>query len=206
MTIIIGICGQTAAGKTFARKHVAAGYDALPISMADALKRMLLELGLEHSDVYGSQEHRMKPNYLLCGKTSRHAMQTLGTEWGRKLIGNDVWVNATEASIATICAGEHAPDYIVIDDIRFPNEVAMIKRLGGVLWRVRREEVEAKRSALDVWLHRIGLHPFIHESEYHWRDFQPDVELRNNTQLADFDALLSLVMHNMEVSRVRKSA
>ncbi len=36
---------------------------------------------------------KAKPCSLLAGKTPRHAMQTLGTEWGRNCIGDGFWIN-----------------------------------------------------------------------------------------------------------------
>ena len=61
----------------------------------------------------------------------RALLQRLGSEVGRNLLGEDVWVDLTL---------KHAPDgsKIVVTDCRFPNEAAAIKRLGGQMWRVSR--------------------------------------------------------------------
>ncbi len=66
------------------------------------------------------------------GITPRHAMQTLGTEWGRKHMHKDFWVTMVENHIKTL-----GNDPIVITDLRFPNERDMINRLGGVAVRIR---------------------------------------------------------------------
>jgi len=59
-------------------------------------------------------------------------MQTIGTEWGRNMIHPDIWVRAWEQSLP-----EDAD--VVVDDVRFPNEVAAIRRLGGDVIRICRD-------------------------------------------------------------------
>ncbi len=57
-------------------------------------------------------------------------MQTLGTEWGRTL-APDLWVNAWCRSIVGL-------KRVVADDVRFDNEVAAVRALGGMVFEVRR--------------------------------------------------------------------
>lgn len=58
-------------------------------------------------------------------------MQTLGTEWGREKIHPDLWLRATERRVGRF-------DKVVISDIRFHNEVEMVHRLGGTVYRIDR--------------------------------------------------------------------
>lgn len=60
-------------------------------------------------------------------------MQTLGTEWGRECIAPDVWTRLTLAG-ASLREGRS----VVIDDVRFPNEVVAIRALGGIVVRIER--------------------------------------------------------------------
>ncbi|AZB50559.1 hypothetical protein [Synechococcus phage S-H1] len=69
------------------------------------------------------------------GVSARHMMQTLGTEWGRACIHPDFWVMIARAETQCIIANGGS---VVIDDVRFPNEAAMIHDLGGELWRIDR--------------------------------------------------------------------
>jgi len=64
----------------------------------------------------------------LMGATPRHAMQTLGTEWGRECIDTDIWTHlwATRARML-LDKGVN----IVVDDCRFENELALVKSMGG---------------------------------------------------------------------------
>ncbi len=53
-------------------------------------------------------------------------MQTLGTEWGRNLIGDNFWV---ELAMSKALSSQRA----VITDVRFPNEVEAVQNHGGVV-------------------------------------------------------------------------
>jgi hypothetical protein len=66
--------------------------------------------------------------------TLRYMLQTLGTKWGRDLIHADLWTKLAEQR------AKHAlKSYSVIfDDMRFPNEFAMLKRMGGKCIRIHR--------------------------------------------------------------------
>lgn len=183
---VIGICGPMGGGKSTVGKHLESlGYTRIP--MSTVLKDMLRALGLDELDLNGPPSHRQQPNSLLCGKSPRYAMQSLGTEWARDMIGGDLWVNAIQARIIahqTKCAtrrrksGEPCRG-VVIDDIRFPNEWAMMERLGGSLWRIRRPDVERKRTWWDRLMARFGFFPRVHESEFHWPDAPVDAEFWN---------------------------
>lgn len=77
-------------------------------------------------------ENKENPDFGICGKSPRYIMQTLGTEWGRELIGNTIWTDAMKASIF-----DHQGDAI-IDDLRFENEAMRLIELGAKVYRVER--------------------------------------------------------------------
>lgn len=138
--MIIGITGRKGSGKdTAAFVFEAAGYEKL--KFAGALKEMIAALleyqGVDEDLIFRMLEGDLKevPTHYLGGRTPRHAMQTLGTEWGRKLMHEDLWVDVTMNA-----ADGH--EGVVISDVRFPNEVAAIKDRGGVIYRVERPGVD----------------------------------------------------------------
>ena len=137
---LVGICGHKQHGKsTVAQAFAREGYERH--AFADPFKRMLVELGLTYDHVYGNQKDD-KPE-ILCGKTVRRAMETLGTEWGRNLIGEDIWINAWKTRVVPkILNGAK----IVVDDVRFPNEAAAIWGFGGKIIRVTRPELGVPRT------------------------------------------------------------
>jgi len=66
--------------------------------------------------------------------TMRYLMQTLGTEWGRECLGENIWVNVWKKSLDfNNCKG------IVADDVRFLNEANTIRENGGEVWCVVRD-------------------------------------------------------------------
>jgi len=75
--------------------------------------------------------------------TARHMLQTLGTEYGRNCIHPHIWTMCAESRIRQFL-GEGIP--VVVDDCRFPNEAALIRRLGGELWRIERPSTERGTS------------------------------------------------------------
>lgn len=65
--------------------------------------------------------------------TPRKALQYIGTELGRKLISPSLWVSGLEKYIT-----DNKLSNVVISDVRFPEEIEMIHRLGGILIEVVR--------------------------------------------------------------------
>lgn len=69
------------------------------------------------------------------GTTSRWIQQSLGTEWGRNLIRPDIWVQLTRLKAkALLDAGKS----VVIDDMRFVNELEMVQEEGWHPVRINR--------------------------------------------------------------------
>lgn len=64
----------------------------------------------------------------------RRLIQTMGTECGRGLLGQNVWVDATLKDYWASCQW-------IIPDVRFPNEVNAIEALGGTVIRVSKPGV-----------------------------------------------------------------
>jgi len=62
-------------------------------------------------------------------------MQRLGTEWGRDMIGGSLWVAAWQRRVKAVRTSR-----IVVDDCRFPNELAAAREMGFVPVRLYREE------------------------------------------------------------------
>jgi hypothetical protein len=182
LTNLIGIVGPLGAGKTSAAK-VLEQFGFRRFRMADTLKRMLLTAGLSYEQVDGGDKE--VPADFLCGKTPRWAMQSLGTEWARECIGPDFWVNCMHAEL--IRAWREDPKAkIVIDDIRFENEVDLVRSFSGGLWRIEgREPPEKKKSILQrvSSVFTKGTQP--HASEAAWKTFEVDYEINNTGSLSD---------------------
>lgn len=133
---LIGICGRKRAGKdTAASALVTKGYRL--VRFADPLKNMIRTLlgaaGIFCVEHFIEGDQKEIPLPALCGKSTRFAMQTLGTEWGRKTIGEDLWIQVALSRVAGLPAA-------VISDVRFPNEAAAIRNIGGTIIKIVRSE------------------------------------------------------------------
>lgn len=122
--IIIGFAGRAGAGKTTAAQHLVQHHGFERVRFAGPLKAMMRALGCTEEEVDGARKEM--PCDLLGGRTPRQAMQWLGTEWGREMIAPDLWTRAWEYAAA-------GKPRVVVDDVRFPNEVEAVRRLGGVV-------------------------------------------------------------------------
>jgi len=143
--LIIGISGLIGSGKSEVAKRLIACHGFERAKFATGLKLMLRTLlvyrGVSENEVERYIEGDLKelPTPFLNGRSPRHAMITLGTEWGREQIHPDLWV---DTEVEHISAGWHGSrrtnGRILFDDVRFPNELTAIRRLGGSFWRVER--------------------------------------------------------------------
>jgi hypothetical protein len=69
------------------------------------------------------------------GKSPRQLYQTLGTEWGRSMVYDRIWVMLGEERY-------HKSGFLIISDVRFPNEVEMVKKNGGIIVHVSNPTAE----------------------------------------------------------------
>jgi hypothetical protein len=168
---IIGISGYARAGKDEAAKALVEAHGFTRVAFADKLREVLLalnprvgvkvflretDLGAVRSDattvyledvikLYGWGGYK-ETEY---GPEVRRLLQRLGTEAGRQLLGDNVWVDAA-------LTGHPKDAKLVIPDVRFPNEAQAIKDAGGVVWRINRPgtkpaNAHVSETALDDW-------------------------------------------------------
>jgi dephospho-CoA kinase len=114
MKKIILISGCARAGKdTFADAFCAAvvfaGFTARKVSLAEPIKALIAEIENETGVFIGK---------------NRRLLQWIGTEWGRS-IDSDLWLKALKNKITKL-----QEDYIVVPDVRFPNEAKFGKEKG----------------------------------------------------------------------------
>lgn len=176
MPKLIGLMGPIGAGKTTAAHYLEAGWFFKRLRFADPLKDMLRALGLGGREIDGDLKEKPCPR--LCGATPRHAMQTLGTEWGRNIIAPELWIEAMRFRLDDYFARPN-PIGAVVDDVRFPNEVALLRSLGGAIWMV------TGRGAGE---------PGLHVSEHHWREVRPDAAIDNSGSPAELHAAIERLM------------
>lgn len=135
--MIVGFTGFKGCGKDTAAAF--APYVKI-YKFADPLKAMLGTFlkfhGYTADDIWECLEGDLKEEAIdpFMGQTSRWAMQSLGTEWGRQLIHPDLWLNTMEARLAA----KKDREVIAVTDVRFLNEAKLIFKMGGKLIRISR--------------------------------------------------------------------
>ena len=131
---LVAFTGPAGAGKSTAA-DVLCGEGWVRVKFADPLKNMMRAFywscGLRNEDYIEARiegDMKEEPDPFLCGRTPRKAMQTLGTEWGRQCLAENLWVNAWKEQAGQFL--EMGMD-VVTDDCRFENEAEMVRKLGG---------------------------------------------------------------------------
>lgn len=223
-TKIILVTGKAQAGKStscdFLENHIKyLGYSCKTFNFADPLKEFCINvLGLDELGVYGPNENKNKSSHIMWRDlpidkeisasrllekdpddmspylTNREVLQIFGTEICRKMYP-DCWVLATLNQIY-----DENPDYALIADVRFPNEIQSMK-LGGE-FELFQERIDPNPYILRLTRNPLNL---THISETALDDFDfkgydmttilnqdMDVEVRNIDLKLAFKQILKL--------------
>jgi hypothetical protein len=139
--MIIGLSGYARSGKDTVAELLCLNYGYKRISFADPMRQAILTLNPKIDSIthvshlvedYGWDFAKQNPEV-------RRLLQVFGTEIGRKMFGENVWVDMAFKQIE--------PDAkVVIADVRFPNEGDAIKSRGGKVIRVNRHNHSAVNS------------------------------------------------------------
>lgn len=137
---LIGLIGRKGAGKdTAAALLLSKGYQNVKFAggLKDMIRAVLATQGVSAATIERMIEGDLKEveTGYLGGRTPRHAMQTLGTEWGRELIADDLWVG--------VAIKKSAGHPTVITDVRFPNEMDAVVAAGGVCFGISADWITA---------------------------------------------------------------
>lgn len=141
---LVGLVGKKGSGKD----TIAAMMPGFTnVKFAGALKEMLTAFlkyrGATDREIYEMLEGSLKevPTRYFGGKTPRWAMQSLGTEWGRDMISETIWLDTFQDHLFTLDG-----DDVVVSDVRFVNEGKRIRSLGGLIFRIIRDVPEDSSS------------------------------------------------------------
>jgi len=149
---LIAFTGHKGSGKTTAAKSLTHMQSLL--SFGAPIKRMLEAINVPREALHGTAEQKEAEIEWL-GVSGRRMMQTLGTEWGRALNPN-IWVDVVRYEIRK--AEQHGASIVVIDDVRFPNEAALVHELGGILIRVTRSGCHGDGHASETEIDDLDVH------------------------------------------------
>jgi len=190
--MLIGLCGLIGSGKGTVAEYLMEEHYFLGASFAGKLKdacacifgwdRDMLEGDTPESrrlreivDPWWSERLGI-PNF-----SPRFALQYVGTEVMRDALHPDIWVLATERMLSYHLSLDFSEN-IVIADVRFPNEIDMIRRLGGQIWHIQ-------RGILPDWFGKDNP-AGIHESEWAWNKSRFDLTIHNDGTIEDLHRMV----------------
>lgn len=187
---IIGIVGFIGSGKGTVGNHLVLQHGFSKVSFAASLKdavssifgwpRYLLEGETNESRVWRELPDGYWSEKLGKPVTPRWVMQNIGTNVMRDHFHENIWIWSLEKKLL------NQNNNVVITDVRFSNEIEVIKKLGGETFWVKRDPdppwlktaLTNKKSMAELW-------PDVHNSEYDWLHASKHSIITNNSTLVD---------------------
>jgi hypothetical protein len=151
MPRIIGFTGVAGCGKNTAAAQFREIYPSYQErAFADPIKEMLRKgVGLDNQQLNGVLKEEIIPEF---GVSPRTMMQTLGTEWGRHMMGGNFWLTCMKRRI-------HPTENVVITDVRFQNEAEYVRENGLLVHIMGRGGIEGGHAS------EAGVEP--HDGDYY---------------------------------------
>lgn len=137
---LIALNGAKTVGKsTIANALAALSDDVVIVSFATPIRAMLSAMGVKQHNLHVAKEQPIDG----LGKSARDLLCTLGTEWGRSMVNQEIWLWAMQQQIQKLIDSAKNPEdlIVVIDDCRFANEAEWVRKLGGDVVRLTRDGI-----------------------------------------------------------------
>lgn len=168
--MIIGLIGYAQSGKDEVAKVLVDKYGFERRAFADKIRDILYEI----NPMVGGEPLQIRVDSDGWDKAKQHPevrrlLQKMGVS-ARNHIDKNIWVKTAFVGI------DNDKDYVV-SDVRFENEVQMIKSLGGEIWRIQRPEVGPINN---------------HVSETELEFYSADRTILNTGTLEDLEILIRL--------------
>lgn len=171
--IIIGLSGKKRSGKNTVAKLIATATSlrVKEFAFADPLKQEVCRA----CNISRSVMEENKDNFRLL-------LQGWGTDFRRKMCGDDYWIKSTERSLHKMVMNEEA-DIFVCTDLRFTNEADFLRKCGAVIVRVN----------------RISPTDDEHSSEVDLDGYKFDFVINNNSTLNALASDVRMLLHNLKI-------
>lgn len=172
---VIGLNGSIGCGKDTLADHLVENHQFSKLSFSDPLRASASILFQVPMHNFIDRNLKEQPSPLLQGLSPRGLLQIMGTEICRA-IRPDIWTQRLAISVAHRNHAHQRPK-IVIADVRFPNEAAMVRPLQqGFVAKITRptDSVAAESKGLG------------HTSEAGIGDFPRDLHIVNQGTLLEY--------------------
>jgi hypothetical protein len=197
---IIGVCGLIGGGKGTVADILVKEHGFEKVSFADSLKDMIAAVfgwprHLLEGDTPESREWREQRDewwserLSIPNLTPRWVLQFWGTDVCRVNFHEDIWIASLEKKIMRKGMGSvNKPHNFVIPDTRFPNEINLIRKLGGEVWAVQRGDYPD--WMVNLLTHGEEPHD-IHPSEWSWVNANMNHLIRNDGTIEDLQTAVA---------------
>jgi len=183
--MIIGLCGEQGSGKTTIGNILVERYGFHQMAFADALKDIVAHIfgwsrKLLEGDTPEGREWREQVDdwWSSClgidNFTPRMALQMVGTNAMRDGFHPDIWISIIERRLSEY-------KNVVITDVRFSNEMLMIRKQCGNIIRIERGDNPSS----------------IHKSELDWRQMGVQYNIKNDGEIKDLHEKLEHILFSI---------
>jgi hypothetical protein len=136
---LVAITGAAGAGKDVLAQALSGQCGYQVHKFAETLYKMVYGLPFLEEGNWLNREWKERPHAFYNGKSPRRILQTLGTEWMRGMISEDQWVAISEHKVyQKYVLGQKL---FVFSDCRFENEAAWVRKVGGLIVHLKRDQV-----------------------------------------------------------------
>jgi len=174
---IVGFCGRKRSGKDTAAAYLLTSQNYIKLAFADGVRKFveIVDPYIPYGKDY-VRLSRLLENYTweelklfqYVNVETRRLQQVVGTEVGRDLIGDNIWIDILEKEInrwGNLASG------FAISDVRFPNEAEWIRSKGGIVVKLYRNGIDMNDS---------------HRSETEVDKVKADFHIQNNGDVKEF--------------------
>lgn len=202
--MLIGISGEIGSGKSTLSDFIVSKYGFIEYSFAKPLKEIAMILGFEPHQLYGTQEDKLETNNFW-NISAREFLQKFGTEVCRDFLprvipkmslnGQTLWVRLFEKFYL-----DNRDKNIIISDVRYLDEAASIKKLGGYIIRIEREKFIPRE--IPLFVNNINFH----KSETEMSHIVSDYKIINNSTKEKLFEYAQLILSQVEIRDIEANS